>query len=487
MRKTAYFGLVAFFIFLTTPKTNAQGLDAYFDYASFYAPGVGTYVETYLAFAGNSLHYILTNDSALEASVEVTMIFKNVDEIKEFRKFKVLSPPLPDTATIFPSFIDLQRIAIPQGIYNFDLIIRDNYAPDSILPFKKSVLLSVDIPTTELSIGGIEFVERYNASTKDNIFVKSGYEYIPFVADYFPKQIDYLRFYTEVYNAANELGPLEDFLVMFHIENYNTSKPIKDFSSFQKQKAQNVNIIFKEISIRNLPTGNYYLVIELRDRENKQRLISKKFFQRQNVAIKQKQIDLTEIEVAHTFVSNFVSKDTLAMYLSALRPICDVSEDRFIDNQLQAGNLRLMQQFFYNFWAIRNESNPEYAWSEYRQYLNIVEQRYANNQNHGFDTDRGRVFLQYGPPNSIIEERNEGGAYPYEIWHYYKIADQTDKKFIFYNKSLLKNDYTLLHSNMKGELSNAVWEDELYSRQGNWNENNVGTKDSKALEYFEGN
>ena len=60
---------------------SAQGVDAYFDYAAFFAPGSGTYVETYIAFAGNSLHYILTPDSTLQASVEVTMLFKNVDKI----------------------------------------------------------------------------------------------------------------------------------------------------------------------------------------------------------------------------------------------------------------------------------------------------------------------------------------------------------------------------------------------------------------------
>ena len=36
----------------------------------------------------------------------------------------------------------------------------------------------------------------------------------------------HLKFYMELYNAAKEIGPLEDFLITYHIENYNTSKPI---------------------------------------------------------------------------------------------------------------------------------------------------------------------------------------------------------------------------------------------------------------------
>ena len=468
-------------------NVKAQGVDAYFYYSPFYAPGAGTYVETYIAFAGNSLHYILTPDSLLQASVEVTMLFKNVDKIKEYRKFKVVSPPLPDTAVEFPSFIDLQRIAIPEGVYNFDLIVKDNYAPDSIEKYKTSQLVTVNIPKNELAFSGIELIERYSESDKENIFVKNGYECIPYVSDFFPEQVNHLRFYTELYNAAKQIGPLEDFIFLFHIENSNTSKPISDFSSFQKQKAQNVNVVFKDINISKLPTGNYYLTIEVRNRQNKVVLSTKKFFQRINNTVQPKPVDITDIIVENTFVTQFISRDTLAIYLSALRPICDMNEDRFIDNQLQLTNIKLMQQFFYNFWEKRDESNPEQAWQEYRNNLNIVEKRYSTPHTHGYATNRGRVYLQYGPPNSVIEEKNEQSAYPYEIWHYYKIADQTDKKFIYFNKSLMHNDYELLHSNMIGELNNADWERELYARDGDWLEKNLGRQKSKAKEYFEGN
>jgi GWxTD domain-containing protein len=244
--------------------------------------------------------------------------------------------------------------------------------------------------------------------------------------------------------------------------------------------------VFRQINIKNLPTGNYYLVIEVRDRQNNVLLSTKKFFQRVNNTAKLSKVNITDIIVENTFVTQFTSRDTLAIYLS-VRPICDMNEDRFIDNQLQLANLKLMQQFFYNFWEKRNENNPEVAWQEYRTNLNIVEQKYSTNQAHGYTTARGRVYLQYGAPNSVISEKNEQSAYPYEIWHYYKIADQTDKKFIFFNKNLMHNDYELLHSTMTGELHNADWERELYARNGKWIEKKMGIEKSKAKEYFEGN
>ncbi|MBI9067716.1 MAG: GWxTD domain-containing protein [Salinivirgaceae bacterium] len=472
-------------ILIQIKPVQSQGLDAYFYYCPFFAPEKGTYVETYCAFAGNSVHYIMTPDSLLQASVEVTMLFKNADKIKEFRKFTVVSPPLPDTATFFPSFIDLQRISIPEGVYNFELIVKDIYAPDTVENFHISTILTINIPEKEFAFSGIEFIERYEKAYKTNLFVKNGYECIPYVSDFFPENVDYLKFYLELYNTAKELGPLEDFLISFHIENYNTSKPIKEFSSFQKQQAYNVNVVFKELNISKLPTGNYYLVIEIRNRKNELVLSTSKFFQRMKSGIEQKKIDLTEIVVQNTFASFFVNRDTLAIYLSALRPMSDISENRFIDNQLEIADIKLMQQFFYSFWEKRNQTNPEYAWLEYKQNLNNVEEKYGTRIRTGYQTDRGRVYLQYGQPNSVISERNESNAYPYEIWHYYKIADQTDKKFIFYNKSLTGKDYELLHSNMIGELSNPQWEIDLYSRMDG--QSNSSINHSKAKEYFEGN
>lgn len=458
------FALVLFVII--SRFVSAQGVDAYFYYSPFYAPNQGSYIETYIAIAGNSVNYLLNEDSTLQASVEITMVFKNVDDVKEFRKYKILSPPLPDTTGVFPSFIDLQRIAIPEGVYNFDLIVHDNYGADTIPNFKMSDIVSVNMPENEIALSGIQLLEAFKEKENDNIFVKSGYECIPYVSDFYPEEVDYLRFYVELYNAAKELGPLEDFLFLVKIEQQNTQKALRDFSSFMKEKALNVNVFLKEINISTLPSGNYYLVIEIRDRSNKLVLSKRRFFQRSKPVQEPivEVIEVEAVEIASTFAESFVNIDSLKFALHSLQPISDPVEAQFIENQLGASELKLMQQFFYSFWQKRNQFDPEGAWNDYYEKVRYVQQQYGTKLKPGFLTDRGRIYLQYGVPNSIITENNESGAYPYEIWHYYKVADQTNVKLIFYNRDLYGKDFSLLDSNLRGEVQNVNWETELYSR-----------------------
>ena len=65
--------------------------------------------------------------------------------------------------------------------------------------------------------------------------------------------------------------------------------------------------------------------------------------------------------------------------------------------------------------------------------------------------------MQYGQPNDIVEVPYDPVTVPYEIWHYYYHDDQSNVKFVFYNPSLIGNDYDLLHSNKYGEPHDTNW------------------------------
>ena len=69
--------------------------------------------------------------------------------------------------------------------------------------------------------------------------------------------------------------------------------------------------------------------------------------------------------------------------------------------------------------------------------------------------------MQYGAPNSRHEVENATSTVPYEIWHYYKLNNQVDKKFVFVNSNFSLNEYKLVYSNVDGEVSNSEWRDKI--------------------------
>jgi len=82
----------------------------------------------------------------------------------------------------------------------------------------------------------------------------------------------------------------------------------------------------------------------------------------------------------------------------------------------------------------------------------------------GWKTDRGRVYLQYGPPNTRAIRHNETNYFPFEIWHYYETNDKLhDRRFLFYSTDLTM-DMELLHSDVPNEIKNHQWREMVRSR-----------------------
>ncbi|PIV63127.1 MAG: hypothetical protein COS14_00885, partial [Bacteroidetes bacterium CG02_land_8_20_14_3_00_31_25] len=103
---------------------KSADLSAYYYYSPFYNSEVGTYLETYITVIGNSAVFKKNENGKYQAVVEVTMLFNQEGKVKEFRKYNLKSQEI-DAPTSLPNFIDLQRINLKEGLYNFELKIKD--------------------------------------------------------------------------------------------------------------------------------------------------------------------------------------------------------------------------------------------------------------------------------------------------------------------------------------------------------------------------
>jgi GWxTD domain-containing protein len=466
---------------------KGKNLSAYLSYTSFYSPNDGPYLETNLSVVGSTVTYVKKSDGKFQGSIQVIMLFRKEQKIVHFNKYELRSPELEDTTNLDFQFIDQQRILLPNGSYDFEIQISDMAADAK--PVIVNQPLELNYPEDKVTVSGIQLVESYKKAEQTGKLTKSGYDITPYVHTYYPGDMNRLIFYSEIYNTAKLLGADQKFLISYYLEDANLHKPVQEYIKHKKESCNEVIVLFSEFDIANLRSGNYSLAIEVRDQNNKLVGLNKLFFQRSNPKIQINPEDIAAISVEGMFTSRINDMDTLRDYIKCLEPISSEMEANFARSYLASASKDKLQKYLYNFWYERNEANPYEEWIKYLNEVNKVNLAYSTQIHKGYETDRGRVYLRYGPPNSISESYNEPGTYPYEIWHYYQLNSQRNRKFVFYTHDIVTNDFVLIHSDAIGELSNYRWQQVIYGRVDPGFNIDEGVKEDpwggRSKEYFD--
>ncbi|MFZ4546407.1 MAG: GWxTD domain-containing protein [Bacteroidales bacterium] len=453
-----YIFIFIFFGLLASSFGQKSALRGYLSHASFYAPEHGPYLETYLSILGQSIQFVKNDNGKFQGTVTVTMLFKQNDSIKGFRKYDLKTVEVDDTTHINFIVFDQQRVALAKGNYKLELSINDKNNDLPHFEAKDEIALNFDDKKIQLS--DIELIESYTPATESSLMAKSGYDFIPYQDYYYPQNMSKIRYYAEIYNSSTILGDGSFFAVASSIESIEKGKLIENYFRIKREASDRVNIVFNEFDITELPSGHYNLVLSVRDKENKEIVTQSIYFQRSNPGVKYNTNALQNVVIANSFVAQLNQPDTLKEYIRMCFPISSANERLFIGYNLKTGDISTLQQFFLDFWMQRSQVDPEGAWLKYYYSVLGVDLEFGSTNKKGYETDRGRVYLQYGPPNQRIIEPSSG-AKPYEIWQYYQYGKQTDLKFVFYTPDRSINDYQLAHSTAIGEIKNVNWQYEI--------------------------
>ncbi len=458
MKKYFFLSLIILLPFFT----EAKSLWAFLTYSTFNSPD-GPYVETYLSIAGNSVIYVKKDNGKFQATVDIIMTFKLGNDIKAFKKYELKSPEIDDTTKNNYEFIDEQRFQIPNGSYNFEIQLADRNKQAKLTPFSQPVV--IDFPEGTPGFSGIEFIKSYTKNETPNILTKSGYDLIPYVYNFFPQVDSKMTFYCEYYNLDKVMQPGQKYILTYYLESFENNLKLNEYARVRVENAKPVGVLLAEFNIENLATGNYNLVVEVRDQKNEVVASKKIFFQRSNPNAKLSYAEMTSFNSTNTFAERITNLDTLKENISCTYPISGGIERAFIKSSLKSSDIKTLQQYFYGFWQRRDPANPEKAWLAYREQVKKANYNFGTPVKKGYQTDRGRVFLEYGPPNTRSQQYSEPSTYPYEIWQYYTLNNnQRNKKFVFYSPDMVTSDFFILHSDAIGEINNPRWQIDLQSR-----------------------
>lgn len=478
-------------------------MSAVFGWSTFYdVNGNRPYVETYLQVDAWTMQFQQLEPGVYGATVEVTLLVRQGDSVCYLKKYDLHSPTVVSLDELDFSFLDVQRFQLGNGIYNLEMTLRDkNAESEPATVYEKFVML---YDREHAAMSSVQFMSDATPTEHDNILSRNGYDMEPYVSDFYPEQLTHLNYYYEVYNIDRELNN-KPFMAMAYIEERQTARRYDEQQTVARKNSAPTVPIYGSLDISTLPSGSYNLVVELRNRDGQTLLVSRVPFYRSNPGVK----GLEMSDYAMTFVGRITDNDLINTYLDALYPIASEEEKSVAQEMIQYSTLTEKQAFLYHFWTRRDALNPEGEWLKYKERIDYVQANFSYPRTPGIHTDRGRVYLQYGPPDFIRDEKNyvsanrlgsnneqpyntmqmgntintrsdgytgtsQGHVYylPYQLWRYNKLeTDDPNRVFLFWDEHR-SGYYTLLNSNARGEVQDPGWERRLCRNQ--LNENVVG-------------
>ena len=451
-----------------------SNLRAYLDSKQFYDPGSGNYIEIYFQFVGYSLKYKGVDDG-LQGEVAVALSISEGDSVIRSDAYRLQSPVMKDS--IIEDFYDVKRFGLEPGRYVLRLELQDLNGSGKII--KASQPLVIEDLGDAISASDIEVIEYAKKGGDGSPFFKSGYYMVPRLSTFYPEELSSIPVYMELYNT----NTLEDSVcgLKQSIVNMVTGQEIAELTLFSKLNVQEVIPVLRNVDITKVPTGKYTLNYTLLSKKMTELSTQSYLFERVN---DQEVTWNAESVVIDPAFQASIPDDSVAYYLECLIPISKPAEVKNIIATLKLKNKESERKHIQSFWAQSAPENAYDSWLKYKGQVQLVEKLYSNNFQEGFETDRGRVYLEYGAPTNIVARETSPTEYPYEIWQYNKIGKFSNKRFVFYNPDLVNNAYRLLHSDMIGELKNPSWPLTLSKR--NTNNGNVDDPNSKVQEHWGG-
>ncbi len=477
MKKAILFPLLLLLAF----SASAQ-LDFIIDHGAYFTPEGKAYYEFNLSLNGSSIAYEANANGKHQGKVEFTYIIQKGDSIIAFEKFQLLSPEY-ELGDIPFDVVDQKKMLVPPGDYQFEVL-----AKDLITPAERTASMQLEsslLASGQLGISTLSLLDSFKTDTPNSTFVKNGLAFFPNYGSFFKQFHQSLSLYLEIYQSEQVLGKNEAFLLSYSIVGSDKETVVNNIKGYKRLNTAGIIPFAQEIPIENLPSGNYYIKVSLKNKQNETLASKIKGFQRSNPKL----LDFSVIDASNSFVANITSVEEIKEYIKMVGPISSYDELQFAQNQLSSNDLSFMQRYFLNFWKTRDQNDPEHAWKMYKIEVDKVDKEFGYGGIKGYQTERGRIYLQYGAPNARQKVPYEPNTYPYSIWQYYKINGQANRKFIFYSPSMEMLGYQLLHSNVPGEIRNPNWQSALDNKtvnRGNTYELQQGeTLNERAKDLFD--
>jgi len=345
--------------------------------------------------------------------------------------------------------IGKSEFVLEPGKYRFLIVARDEQDAQKV----DSIELLYEVrsfPLRTTSFSDIELCTSLRQIPADtaNIFYKNTLEVIPNPPRLYGKASPSLIYYSELYHAD-----LSSYVV--------TSEIVSSYGKTMTSRSQpkvgtyDSRVEIGSLNIVGLPSGVYTLILSYSDTGGVVLASQSKQFYLFNPDVAVDTASIKQIASAIAFEFTTMAEDQLDEQFAMAKYIATSEEQTVWEGMRDAESKK---KFLTKFWNGR-DSNPDTpgneAYDNYMQRVATANEQFHTAYRPGWKTDRGRVFLLYGPPDYIERHNGDSDGKPYDTWRYDTIQSGVD--FIFVDKGGF-NEYQLVHSTMRNELNNPDWQ-----------------------------
>lgn len=405
------------------------------DYGDFYFDDTRSSLEIYFRIDRSKFKLLLDSVSnefvgkmGLKIEIEEKS-GKKVDSLSYTTSFRVRrNEPLSQKYYLF----DVYPFELTPGEYNVFIRSTDLHSDVS-----DSIILPVYIRDfhNKPSASAIMLAISSDTSSIQSPFIHAGRKMLPAPDGLFDLNTPNLFYYLEFYLPHDETKP---YIIRTTITSSNGAS--KSFES-QRVMLGYASAYINGFSISSLADGKYELTVSLLDTMNYIVATASKLIEIRKYPAKIESEEKTsDIEMIKGILTYLLAPDQLRIF-----------------NELDDNAKKL---FWERFW-MKNDTSVGTTENEIRdEYVNrwhYVNAMFSDgNDTPGWRTDKGRIYLIYGPPDNIERHGLESGCDPYERWDYFSLRGGT---FFIFSDRMGRSK--LVHSNAQGEISDQYWRDRI--------------------------
>ncbi|KAA3657960.1 MAG: hypothetical protein DWQ10_12155 [Calditrichaeota bacterium] len=450
-------------LFCTASLAAQTSVKANLSAAYFQNQEKGYFLEVYYSIADAVFAAVHEQSDLDHAEIVFNLVIKHEDDVWATKVWKVAKSADDTTlATSQQSVVDGLRYAVDKpGVYEIKLYT--NAVGVSKMLDSTSVSLSIkDKDSTEIELSDVLFsskIGRANDKSKP-AFVRNGYEIVPNPASLFGESSPIIYYYFEAYNLSQKLQG-DKYKLFCTIESKSGIAVKGTGSAYRtKKKTGDTAIEMGTKIISKLPSGTYSFVYGIADIDEQILVKKRKDVFIYNPAIphaKPTGLSITDAGDKSFIELYRMGNAELDLEFVKMIYLVDKPEREFFK---KLTNEKAKADYIKDVW-VQAAAKQSLVGSVYRYiYLKRIDEanvKFKSVFADGWKSDRGRVYVLYGPPYEVQRFPNSPQTIPYEVWAYGSIKGQGNVVFIFSDKTGFKK-YEQIHSTLIGELQEPDWQ-----------------------------